>query len=148
MGLAQESLPLLHPAPPLAVLQPRRGPTYPERKVPVLLQELVDLSVHLALFGFQVLTLLQGLVQAHKQTEGGRRGHTVRTQTNGERGRASPAINNSHSMHLLCRGGREDADHGKQVSGRGFVLLLLRGHRSSTFVDYFPLSSLYLLGLC
>lgn len=40
---------------------------YLEGEVPILLGELVDLAVHLALLGLQILALLQGLVQAHQQ---------------------------------------------------------------------------------
>lgn len=43
---------------------------YLEGKVPVLLGELVDFAVHLALLRLQILALLQGLVQAHQQAVG------------------------------------------------------------------------------
>lgn len=46
------------------------GVPHLEGKVPVLLRELVDFPIHLALLGLQVLALLQGLVQARQQAAG------------------------------------------------------------------------------
>lgn len=51
-------------------MQREHSAPYLEGKIPILLGELVDFSVHLAFFSLQVLALPEGLVQAHQQAAG------------------------------------------------------------------------------